>query len=231
MNTSLDFQPVIQEAIAQTKAHWKFALLAILLTALAQMPTALPLIGPLLSLVMIGPLRVGLLNTLLRTNRGEAATYGDIFCGFKRWWKSCAVFILVSLMTVIGFMLLVVPGIILALGLLPAIFLVMDEDLGIMDTISKAWDMTKGKKTDLFVFYLLFGLIMFVCIIPLIACMALIELMPILSLLLMPLLIVISLGLVIIAYNVQIAIYERLRTAYYGLDLIEPAEEEATAEL
>lgn len=97
-----------------------------------------------------GPLTVGLYWMMLKVQRDEPVEFGDLFAGFSEFGRALGVYVLYSIAVVIGLVLLVVPGIVLAVGLWPALYLVLDDGLGVTDTLSKAWDMTKGHRWRLF---------------------------------------------------------------------------------
>jgi uncharacterized membrane protein len=117
-------------------------------------------IAQLVVLIIHGPLLAGVYLVALRLTRGEPANFQLMFEGFQRFGKAVGVFLLTFLAFVIGFILLIVPGIIVAAGLLPAMLLVMDsDDPGVMNTLRRAWEMTKGYKMAIFLVGLaLFGL-------------------------------------------------------------------------
>jgi uncharacterized membrane protein len=69
--------------------------------------------------------------------------------------KYIVVSIIRSVVIFVGFLLLVVPGVILALRLQFATYLVVDRDMGIIDSITKSWEGTKGHTWNLFWFFLL----------------------------------------------------------------------------
>jgi len=58
----------------------------------------------------------------------------------------------------LGFLLFIIPGIILMLKLLSGFFLIVDEDLGVIDALKKSWKITKGFKWKLFLFVLVYYL-------------------------------------------------------------------------
>lgn len=62
--------------------------------------------------------------------------------------------ILVGVIIVIGFILLIVPGIIFALKLQYVTYLIVDKKLGPIEAIKKSWSMTKGHVWHLFVLLL-----------------------------------------------------------------------------
>lgn len=119
----------------------------------------------ILAFIITGPLLAGLYWMMLKVQRDEPAEFTDLFAGFSEFGRALGVYVLYSIAVVIGLILLVVPGIVLAVGLWPALYLILDDDLGVTDTLSKAWDMTKGQRWRLFAlgvvlfFFTLLGLI------------------------------------------------------------------------
>jgi uncharacterized membrane protein len=105
----------------------------------------------LVGLVIGGPLTAGMYRATLRLARGEAVEFVSMFDGFKRFGIALGVYWLVAIATVVGLCLLIVPGIVIGLGLAPALFLVLEENAGVMDTLRRAWAVTQGHKMDLFV--------------------------------------------------------------------------------
>ena len=59
--------------------------------------------------------------------------------------KWVLLYIMLTCIILIGFVLLIVPGIYLTIRLYPAMFLIVDKDYDPFDAIKKAWSMTKGR--------------------------------------------------------------------------------------
>ena len=81
-----------------------------------------------------------------------------VFEFFKKHWLLCwAVSLLVELNIGLGFILLIVPGIMATFGLMFYAY-VQSEDptLGVTDVLRKAWALTNGHKMELFVLILSF---------------------------------------------------------------------------
>jgi uncharacterized membrane protein len=99
----------------------------------------------------------------LRFMREERANVGDIFVGFKKGYLNI---VLANLLVVaicgIGFLLLIVPGIIFACRLAFVRYLVMDKGLDPVAAIEKSWFMTRGHGWRIFGMYVL-TLVMFFC--------------------------------------------------------------------
>ncbi|MFO0728720.1 MAG: hypothetical protein U1E65_33390 [Myxococcota bacterium] len=66
--------------------------------------------------VLSGPLYVGYIQMCEKQRRGEPIQFGDIFKGLERFGTSFVLMILLGLGVTLGFMLLVLPGLVLAAG-------------------------------------------------------------------------------------------------------------------
>jgi uncharacterized membrane protein len=108
----------------------------------------------ILPLLIMGPLQAGTYFLFVRLVRDEEVELRDMFDGFKEFGRALGVYWLYALVVVVGTLLLVIPGIVLALGLMPAVYLVLDAEHGVGDTMQEAWEMTKGHKWALFVLFL-----------------------------------------------------------------------------
>jgi uncharacterized membrane protein len=109
---------------------------------------------PILPLLISGPLQAGIYLLLVRLVRDEDVALQDMFEGFKEFGRTLGVYWLYSLVVMVGLILLVVPGVVLAIGLMPAMFLVLDANYGVSDTLQESWEMTRGHKMSLLVLYL-----------------------------------------------------------------------------
>ena len=101
------------------------------------------------SLLLLAPLTVGFDWLTLKVVRGESVQFSTLFSGFQQLGRSTGVVWLGGSLVGIGLVLLVVPGLILSAGLLPAGFLVMDSEFGVTDCLRRAWKMTDGRKGQL----------------------------------------------------------------------------------
>jgi hypothetical protein len=99
---------------------------------------------------------------LLKIARGQDASLGDIFSGGPYLLAMIGAAILVGLMVFLGLILLIVPGIILMLMFMPFIFVIVDRNAGVMESLDIARQITTGNKSTLF----LIGLLTLVLFIP-----------------------------------------------------------------
>ena len=79
-----------------------------------------------------------------------------INCLKTKWLNILAVTFIVSFLVGLGFVLLIVPGVILALMYAMAPLIVIDSDLGPIDALKKSREMMMGYKWNYFVFLLSF---------------------------------------------------------------------------
>lgn len=101
---------------------------------------------------------MGVIKIVLEFIDNKKPQLSDIF-----YTKSIINYVLVSIIkTVIvfvGFLLLIIPGIIFSIKLQFATYLVVDKNMGVVDALNKSWEMTKGVKWNLFLFSILLVLI------------------------------------------------------------------------
>lgn len=88
----------------------------------------IPILGGVTMFVISGPLNGGLFYVLLRRLRGEGVTAGDVFAGFSVGFVQLFLAnLIVSLLTLAGVVLCILPGIYLTVGYLFALPLVIDK--------------------------------------------------------------------------------------------------------
>lgn len=116
-----------------------------------------PFIGSIVGILIGGPLAYGFSVYFLNLSRGEHTEIGQIFDGFKRFVDCLLAYIVMMIVIVIGFILLIVPGIIAALALSQT-FRIMKDDPTIkpVDALMKSHEMMKGHRMDYFILMLSF---------------------------------------------------------------------------
>lgn len=111
-------------------------------------------------------MNVGLSRYLLAVARQEEAPVGLLFSGSDRVLTLFLVNLLIGFAVIFGFILLIVPGIILALGLSMAQYLAADTKIGVVECLQASWSLTDGHKLNLFLLGLAVAGLMIVGIIP-----------------------------------------------------------------
>jgi uncharacterized membrane protein len=121
----------------------------------------------LVNFVVMSFMMGGMVVFSLKVARGQPYEFGDIFQGMPYFGPILVANLLTGIGVGFGMILLIVPGIILALGWSMAAPLIVDRRLGPIDAMKKSWAITTGHKSTLF----LFGLLMIgVALLGLLAC-------------------------------------------------------------
>lgn len=96
--------------------------------------------------------QAGWMKMWLDTARGRAPNFGDAFGGLRRFGPMLLVVLLSTLAILSGFVLLIVPGVILGVGLMFAGWFVVDKNMGAVDAMKESWRITSGQRGKLFGF-------------------------------------------------------------------------------
>ncbi|HET6880476.1 MAG TPA: DUF975 family protein [Pirellulales bacterium] len=96
-------------------------------------------------------LEAGMAIYMLKVARGQPAEIGALFSGARFWPVALAARFLIYLAVTFGILLLIVPGIIFALMYSQMFYLVVDRELGVMESLSTSSKITSGNKLQLFV--------------------------------------------------------------------------------
>ncbi len=103
----------------------------------------------LIPLLLAGPFAVGIATFSFSVVRNESPHFYQLFHGFRSptFFKSFLANLCVTILTVVGFVLLIIPGIIVALGLGLTFFIMADRpDLSFTDCIQESWRLMDGYK-------------------------------------------------------------------------------------
>jgi len=87
----------------------------------------------------------------LKAMRDEEADLKLLFEGFKTQYLNIVLaHLIVTALTIIGFFMLIIPGIIVACRLVFVPYLVMDKDMDAMKAVEKSWELTRGHGWQIF---------------------------------------------------------------------------------
>ncbi|ASO05119.1 DUF975 family protein [Arenibacter algicola] len=150
----------------QTWKHFLYLFLVLIIVGIAESPTSivrdsdaenspgmiiLQILAAVYWLLVFSVVKYGGNLMYLRAIRNEKFEISEMFDGFK---KNYINIILANLLTFaiigLGFVLLIVPGIILACRLAFVSYLVMDKNMEPVTAIEKSWEMTKGHGWQIF---------------------------------------------------------------------------------
>lgn len=126
-------------------------------TLLYFLVSIVPAMIPAGGLIVGGPLALGYAHFTQNISRGKQSEAGDVFEGFKRFLPATGAYLLIMLLSFIGFLLLIIPGIMLWAGLSQTFFIMNDEpELKVTEAMRKSWDMMDGYKVDYFLLVIRF---------------------------------------------------------------------------
>lgn len=167
----MDRVKIKEEAKAMIKGNlwvlWKALLIVGIISGIAsgivstfvEKKTAMEsLVNFILSLAMM-PLSAGLIYYILKFVRRQNPEVNDVWSQFSRFVPIIITGFLASIAVMIGIILLIIPGIILAFGLSFFQYILVDpeyKDLDSVAVLKESWRLTKGYKMDFFVFGLSF---------------------------------------------------------------------------
>ncbi len=112
----------------------------------------LSIVGGLTALIATATVQTAVLN-------GNADVNGALSRVTPRLLPLLGVAILVGLVVMIGLILLIVPGVIAACALLIAVPLFLDQNTGVIDSLQRSFEMTKGNWLKIFLMLLIFGIV------------------------------------------------------------------------
>jgi hypothetical protein len=102
---------------------------------------------------------LGLIKISLKICDEEKPKFSDLFSQYRLFFRYFFASVLEGLITLFGFILLIIPGIILSIRLGFFDYLIVDKNSRIIESLKKSWEITRGNTWNLFLFYLLLGLI------------------------------------------------------------------------
>ncbi len=108
--------------------------------------------------ILLMPVQIGLFNYLLKFVRNQGPTVNDLWKHFSKFSYILLTSILTVVLILLGFIALIIPGIILSFGLGMVNYIMADDDYTLrpVETLKESWHLMKGYKFDYFVFALSF---------------------------------------------------------------------------
>lgn len=140
-----------EQALGRLTGNWALPIVACLIAAILQSGGGLPLVGPIVALIIAGPIRLGLTAFFLTVARGGRPDLGMIFHGFRFFANALIAYLAMALFIFLWSLLLIVPGIIASLAYSQT-FLLMAEDsrLGPLEALRLSKQIMMGKKWKFF---------------------------------------------------------------------------------
>lgn len=118
----------------------------------------LSFIFSILTWIISSIISMGIINISLMFAENKKPELRDIFYT-KKVFNFILMSIIRTVIVIVGFILLIVPGLIFSIKFQFSDFLIVDKKLDAIDSLKGSWEMTKGIKWNLFIFRILLGLI------------------------------------------------------------------------
>ncbi len=106
-------------------------------------------------ILAVGPLSYGVKFVYLKAVRNDQLDIKDMFEAFQNYWNAVMASLLVGAIVGIGFVLVIVPGVIFACKLAFTPYLIVDRKLGVIDAVQESWRLTNGHGWKVFALGLL----------------------------------------------------------------------------
>jgi uncharacterized membrane protein len=172
MNT--DNVTLMRAARESLKGKWGLAIGTFLIyTLLTTYPGSVDSRGSnitfsILNLIIGGPFALGAAIFSLSLSRGKEARLEEIFQGFNRFSTAFVAYLLILVYVLLWALLLIIPGIIAALGYSMTFYILADDPIiNPQDALNKSKSMMDGHKLKLFYLCLRFFLLSLLCILTL----------------------------------------------------------------
>jgi hypothetical protein len=101
-------------------------------------------------LIIMAPLSYGARLICLKAVRGEPVNVNEIFSAYRNTLQIALANLLVGVIVALGFVMLIVPGIIFACKLSMVPYLVMDKNMPAVEAVRASWNMTGGYSWTIF---------------------------------------------------------------------------------
>lgn len=166
----MDLIQLMRKARTLLEPHWILAIGVCLANAvMVAAPAELDSYGEIVSLLLAGPLQLGLCFFFLNLVKGKETRFELLFEGFKPLLTVLLAYAIITALTVIGLILLIVPGIVVALGFSMTYYIIAeDPEISFQTALEQSWKLTDGYKMELlelnlrFIPWYLLGLLCFI---------------------------------------------------------------------
>ncbi len=116
-----------EQARDRLTGNWLPAIAVCLISGVLQSGGGVPFVGPIISLIIAGPIQMGTFTFFLTLARGGRPDIGMVFGGFRHFGNALAAYLLMTMFVFLWLLLLIVPGIVAALAY-SQVFYLMAED-------------------------------------------------------------------------------------------------------
>jgi len=160
---------LMRAARESLKDKWGLAIgTFVIYILISAIPGSVNDLASIVSLILAGPLMLGVADFSLSLARGKEARIEQLFEGFHRFATAAGAYLLMVLYVILWTLLLIIPGIIAALSYSMTFYILADDpSIKAEDALRKSKAMTDGHKMKLFNLCLRFFLLALVCVLTL----------------------------------------------------------------
>ena len=112
--------------------------------------SVLGVLGLIYGILLVGPVDYGVSFAHLKAARSDKLEIKNMFEAFRNYWNAVLANVLVGVIVFIGFVLLIIPGIIFACKLVFTPYLVVDRKIQVIEAVKQSWRMTNGHAWKVF---------------------------------------------------------------------------------
>lgn len=136
----------------QLRGKWGIAvLLCLVVGIIAGLLGSIPYAGPVIGIIISGPLLLGLISCFMKLVRKEDFKFENLFDGFKNFSSALILQILINIFVFLWTLLLIIPGIIAIYRYAMSFYILYDNpDMGAQEALNKSKEMMVGYKWKLF---------------------------------------------------------------------------------
>jgi uncharacterized membrane protein len=112
------------------------------------------------------PIEYGVAYASLRATRNDQVEVKNIFAAFSNYLNAVLAYLLTTIIIIVGFFLLIIPGIIFLCKLAFVPYLIVDKKMDAVSAVKESWRLTKGHAVTIFLigvfafFLSIFGLVL-----------------------------------------------------------------------
>ena len=142
---------LMRKARTLLEPHWILSIGVCLVCGLmVAIPSELNRYGEIVSFLLAGPLQLGLCFFFLNLIKGKETRFELLFEGFKPLVTVLLSYAIITVLTVVGMVLLVIPGIVVALGFSMTYYIIAeDPEISFQAALEQSWKLTDGYKMEL----------------------------------------------------------------------------------
>jgi len=147
----MDLMQLMRKARTLLEPHWILSMAVCLVCGLiVALPSELNRYGEIVSFLLAGPLQLGLCFFFLNLIKGKETRFELLFEGFKPLVTVLLSYAIITVLTVVGLVLLVIPGIVVALGFSMTYYIIAeDPEISFQAALEQSWKLTDGYKMEL----------------------------------------------------------------------------------